>query len=294
MTTPPVREQDILALTEPDLPRFHRQQACHGATLERVTDTVEPPLLRASTTPPGVQRYAVCGIPITDLDVLAAAKLIIRHAAVGKSFQVHLCNAFTLSLVDRDPLMREALLAADLNLPDGAPVAWMGRGMSYRGPVRGPGLVNAVATAGIGVARHYLWGGKEGVAEGMAEGLRAAVPSVEIVGTETPPFGQPTDDELFGLADRVRASSANMVWIGVGTPRQDYIVHRLAPLLDMPIVPVGAAFDFWAGTVREAPAFLHGSGLEWVYRFSREPGRLWRRYLIGNPQFVMSAWRHRH
>jgi N-acetylglucosaminyldiphosphoundecaprenol N-acetyl-beta-D-mannosaminyltransferase len=279
---------------EPAFRRFHEQQACRGDTLECVTDTAEPSLLRASPRASGIQRYAVCGIPITDLDARAAAAVIVRHAVARTTFQVHLCNAFTLSLVDRDPLLREALNAADLNLPDGAPVAWMGRGTSLNGPVRGPGLVDAVATAGIGVVRHYLWGGKEGVADGMAEGLRNAIPGVDIVGTETPPFAPLTDDELVALADRVRASSANILWVGVGTPRQDYVVHRLAPLLDMPIVPVGAAFDFWSGTIPEAPEFLHGSGLEWVYRLSREPRRLWRRYLIGNPRFVVSAWRHRH
>jgi N-acetylglucosaminyldiphosphoundecaprenol N-acetyl-beta-D-mannosaminyltransferase len=258
-----------------------------------VTDTVEPPLLPASTAAHGVRQYAVCGIPITDIDAAAATDLIIGAAVSGTSFQVHLCNAYTLSLVDGDALLKESLLAADLNLPDGAPVAWMSRGTTYNGPVRGAALVDAVATAGRGVLRHYLWGGKDGVADGMSEGLRAAIPGVEIVGTETPPFGQLSDDDLVQLADQVRASSANILWIGLGTPRQDYVVHRLAPLLDIPIVPVGAAFDFWSGTVPEAPAYLHGSGLEWVYRFSREPRRLWRRYLVGNPRFLMSAWRHR-
>ena len=258
-----------------------------------MTDTVEPPLLRVSPPSHGVRRYAVCGIPITDVDPVSAAATIVRRCAAGTNFQVHLCNAYTLSLVDRDEDLREALLAGDLNLPDGAPVAWFGRATPYHGPVRGPALVHAVATAGLGVVRHYLWGGKEGVADGMAQGLRSAVPGVDIVGTETPPFGQLTDAALFALADRVSASSANILWIGLGTPRQDYVVHRLAPVLDMPIVPVGAAFDFWSGTVPEAPAYLHGSGLEWVYRLSREPRRLWRRYLIGIPRFVLAAWRHR-
>jgi N-acetylglucosaminyldiphosphoundecaprenol N-acetyl-beta-D-mannosaminyltransferase len=258
-----------------------------------VTDTFEPSLVSAAAAVPVVRRYDVCSIPIADLDATGAAALIVGHAASGTSYQVHLCNAYTLSLVDSDRLLREALMDADLNLADGTPVAWMAGGESQHGPVRGPGLVGAVATAGLGVARHYLWGGKDGVADGMAEGLRTAVPGVEIVGTETPPFRLLSDEDLFDLAARVRASGANVLWVGLGTPRQDYVVHRLAPLLDLPIVPVGAAFDFWSGAVAEAPAFLHGSGLEWVYRLSREPRRLWRRYLIGNPRFVLSAWRHR-
>jgi N-acetylglucosaminyldiphosphoundecaprenol N-acetyl-beta-D-mannosaminyltransferase len=258
-----------------------------------VTDTFEPSLLGDEHIAAGAPGYEVCGVPIADIDALTAAEMIVACAAIGTSLQVHLCNAYTLSLVDRDDVLRKALLTADLNLPDGTPVAWLGRSKSGTGPVRGPGLVGAVATTGLGIARHYLWGGKEGVAGGMADGLRAAVPGVEIVGIDTPPFRMPTDEDLFDLAGRVRASGANILWIGLGTPRQDYVVHRLAPLLDIPIVPVGAAFDFWSGAVPEAPAFLHGSGLEWVYRLSREPRRLWRRYLIGNPRFLVSAWRHR-
>jgi N-acetylglucosaminyldiphosphoundecaprenol N-acetyl-beta-D-mannosaminyltransferase len=273
--------------------RFGEQDPGRDVTVGDVTDTLEPPLVSAPAAVSGLRRYDVCSVPIADLDSTAAAELIVRHAVTRTSCQVHLCNAYTLSLVDRDRLLRDALHAADLNLPDGTPVAWMGRGTTQGGPVRGPGLVGAVATAGLGVARHYLWGGKDGVADGMAEGLQAAVPGVEIVGTETPPFRTITDEDLFDLATRVRASGANILWVGLGTPRQDYVVHRLAPLLDMPIVPVGAAFDFWSGAVAEAPEFLHGSGFEWMYRLSREPRRLWRRYLIGNPQFLLSAWRHR-
>jgi N-acetylglucosaminyldiphosphoundecaprenol N-acetyl-beta-D-mannosaminyltransferase len=258
-----------------------------------VTDIFEPPVVASTPAAADVKRYGVCGVPIADVDTQAAAELIVEHAMAGSSYQVHLCNAFTLSLVDRDARLRNALHASDLNLPDGTPVAWLGRSATQGGPVRGPGLVGAVATVGLGVARHYLWGGKDGVAEGMADGLRAALPGVEIAGTETPPFRTITDEDLFDLATRVRASGANILWVGLGTPRQDYVVHRIAPLLDMPIVPVGAAFDFWSGAVPEAPEFLHGSGFEWIYRLSREPRRLWRRYLIGNPQFLMSAWRHR-
>jgi N-acetylglucosaminyldiphosphoundecaprenol N-acetyl-beta-D-mannosaminyltransferase len=84
-----------------------------------------------------------------------------------------------------------------------------------------------------------------------------------------------------------------VLWIGLGTPRQDYLVHLLAPQLSIPVVPVGAAFDFWSGAIKEAPRVLQGTGLEWVYRLAKEPRRLWRRYLLGNPRFVLSAWRHR-
>lgn len=243
--------------------------------------------------PATLTTYAVCAVRIATVDASAAAARIVADAVSHQACEVHLCNAYTLSLVDSDDEMRTALLAADLNLADGTPVAWFGRRLGLTGPVRGAELVGKVATLGSGSVHHYLYGGKEGVADRMAIELARAVPGASVVGTECPPFRPLTDEDLSGLAERVRASGANVLWIGLGTPRQDYLVHHLAPLLSMPVVPVGAAFDFWSGAIKEAPRFLQGSGLEWVYRLAREPRRLWRRYLIGNPRFLLSAWRHR-
>jgi N-acetylglucosaminyldiphosphoundecaprenol N-acetyl-beta-D-mannosaminyltransferase len=93
-----------------------------------VTDIFEPPVVASTPAASDVRRYGVCGVPIADVDTLAAAELIVEHAVAGTSYQVHLCNAFTLSLVDRDSRLRNALAASNLNLPDGTPVAWMGRG----------------------------------------------------------------------------------------------------------------------------------------------------------------------
>jgi N-acetylglucosaminyldiphosphoundecaprenol N-acetyl-beta-D-mannosaminyltransferase len=247
----------------------------------------------AELADPPTATYAVCSVPITAVDTAGAAARIVRDAVDRRSCQVHLCNAFTLSLVDQDPALRAALVDADLNLADGVPVAMLGRSRGMRGPVRGSELVGKVATMGSSRIRHYLYGGKEGVAELMAAELGRQVPGLEVVGTEAPPFTTITGEHLTGLVRRVEDSGANLLWIGLGTPRQDYLVHRLSDRLAMPIVPVGAAFDFWSGAVKEAPRFVQGSGLEWIYRLAAEPRRLWRRYLIGNPRFVLSAWRHR-
>jgi N-acetylglucosaminyldiphosphoundecaprenol N-acetyl-beta-D-mannosaminyltransferase len=237
--------------------------------------------------------YDVCSVPIAALDVSSAAARIVDDAVHGRSCQVHLCNAFTLSLVDHDEQLRTALSAAELNLADGVPVALAGRRHGMKRPVRGSELVGQVAKEGAGRLRHYLYGGKEGVAELMGASLRREIPDLQVVGAESPPFTPITDEHLDGLVQRVRDSGATILWIGLGTPRQDYLVHRLAERLSMPIVPVGAAFDFWSGAIKEAPGYLQGSGLEWLHRLAAEPRRLWRRYLLGNPRFLWSAWRHR-
>jgi N-acetylglucosaminyldiphosphoundecaprenol N-acetyl-beta-D-mannosaminyltransferase len=237
--------------------------------------------------------YGVCGARIAALKPQEAAVLLVKQTQVRQPFQVHLCNVYTLSLVDDDLELAAALNESDLNLPDGTPVAWLGRTVGAAGPVRGPGLVGDTARLGVSAGvRHYFWGGKEGIAAAAAAGLHKHAPGMQVAGVETPPFTSLSDDDLDRMAERVRDSGANIVWVGLGTPRQDYAVPRLAKRLSMPIVPVGAAFDFWAGAIAEAPQWLHGTGLEWLHRLAAEPRRLWRRYLFGNPRFVMSAIRH--
>lgn len=235
----------------------------------------------------------VCGIEIAAVTPEQAAILIVEAALAGESFEVHLCNAYTLSLVDADPDLRQALCNADLNLPDGAPVALLVRRHGARGPVRGPALLPEVASQGAAHGlRHYLWGGAPGVAEAVAERLYEIAPAAVVVGCESPPYSEIDDDALKSLAERVEAANANVLWIGLGTPRQDYLVPRISPLVSCPVVPVGAAFDFLAGRKAEAPQWLQGRGLEWVHRLITEPRRLWRRYLLGNPRFLLSAARH--
>ncbi len=238
------------------------------------------------------ERYRVCGVWIAAVRPEQAALAIIEEAKSGSPFEVHLCNAYTLSLVGQDTELREALLRADMNLPDGTPVAWLGRRLGTAGPVRGPGLVIDTLRAGgpCGI-RHYLYGGAPGVAEKMRSKLLSVYPHAQIVGAETPPYRPISNAELAELAVRIRSSKASIVWVGIGTPRQDYLVPRLASAASVAVVPVGAAFDFISGGTKEAPLIFQGSGFEWFYRLSREPTRLWRRYLFGNIGFVMAAVR---
>ncbi len=243
---------------------------------------------RAVARPP---IYDALGFGIAAVSSEAAVELILQYAREGRSRQVHLCNAYTLTLARRDPELARALRSSDLNLPDGAPVAWLGRDAGTRGPVRGPSLTVDVLMAGVaGVdrrgIRHYLYGGATGVAEAMAAELRDRDSRIAIVGTESPPFHTMSAPELAEVAHRINESGADIVWIGLGTPRQDHVVAALAPLVSATLIPVGAAFDFIAGTVAEAPKCFHGSGFEWLYRLVSEPRRLWRRYLVDGARFL--------
>jgi len=142
--------------------------------------------------------------------------------------------------------------------------------------------------AGTGT-RMYLHGGRnepEALAA-LARRLRLAHPGVKIVGGSTQHFGEYSDEELDDLAAEINAKRPDVIWVGLGVPRQEKWMQRMRPRLDAPVlVGVGAAFDFHAGLVPQAPDWMQRSGLEWVFRLSREPRRLWRRYLRYNPRFV--------
>lgn len=240
------------------------------------------------------ETYDVCGIPVTAASLRAATAAIVSAAIRHERLEVHLCNAYTMSLVHGDATLRSALARGDLNLPDGAPVAWMGRRHGTRGPVRGATLMRAVCAEGVphGV-RHYLYGGQPGVAQQTAAELARIAPGIRVVGAETPPFVDLDETGLGELAKRIGETGADVVWVGLGTPRQDYLVPRLASRLPVVVVPVGAAFNFLAGYVHESPRPLQGSGLEWLHRLLLEPRRLWRRYLVGNPRFLWHVVRSR-
>ena len=136
--------------------------------------------------------------------------------------------------------------------------------------------------------RFYLYGGRnQGALVQLALNLRQRFPGVKIVGGYSPPHRPLTPDEEVAVADEINRSRADVVWVGIGVPKQEKWMARMRPRLDAPLlIGVGAAFDFHAGLVPQAPYWLQEAGLEWAYRLAQEPRRLWRRYLRYNPRFV--------
>lgn len=210
---------------------------------------------------------------------------------------VHLCNAYTLSLARKDPAFAAALNQGDLNLPDGKPLAVLGRrlGIPRSEQVCGPDLMATVIDRGRDRGlRHYLYGSTPETIAMLTRSLKARYPGVEIVGTESPPFRPLTAGERDELIERVRAAAPHVVWVGLGTPKQDHFVAEFRDELGATLIAVGAAFDFLAGLKPRAPKLLQKLGLEWAFRLASEPRRLWRRYLVGNASFVrglVQDWR---
>jgi N-acetylglucosaminyldiphosphoundecaprenol N-acetyl-beta-D-mannosaminyltransferase len=179
---------------------------------------------------------------------------------------------------------------ADLVLADGAPVALAASLNAGHAQERvcGPDLMLEACQQGLVLGwRHYIYGGKEGVAEALATKLRQAFPGLQIAGTECPPFRSLSDAEISETAQRISASGADIVWVGLGCPKQDVWMHRICPFLSGSVmVGVGAAFDFHSGSVQRAPKWMRRSGLEWLHRLASEPRRLWHRYLVLAPRFI--------
>jgi N-acetylglucosaminyldiphosphoundecaprenol N-acetyl-beta-D-mannosaminyltransferase len=190
-----------------------------------------------------------------------------------------------------EPATMEATLGATLAVPDGQPLVWalhaLGNARATR--VYGPDLMaHFCARAARKGIPMYLYGGRDAPArELLTRRLGERFPGIQIVGGNSPPFRPLTPEEDRRALEDIEASGAQVVWVGTGQPLQEQWMHRVRSELSPPLlVGVGAAFDFHAGLVSQAPSWMQRNGLEWTYRLSREPRRLWRRYARYNPRFV--------
>jgi N-acetylglucosaminyldiphosphoundecaprenol N-acetyl-beta-D-mannosaminyltransferase len=188
-----------------------------------------------------------------------------------------------------DPPFRQVLNSTDLVVADGMSLVWLGRwhGRAMRRRVYGPELMETFCRVTGPRYRHYLYGGGPGVADRLAEVLKQRYGAIT-VGTYCPPFRPLTEDEKGEVHRRIQAAAPDIVWIGLSTPKQERWMHEHRSRLDVPVAAgVGAAFDFIAGTAKQAPGWMQEAGMEWFFRLTHEPRRLWRRYLVQGSKF---AW----
>jgi N-acetylglucosaminyldiphosphoundecaprenol N-acetyl-beta-D-mannosaminyltransferase len=238
------------------------------------------------------QRVPILGVPLAvssyeevvawmDATIDAGARASVTAAAVN----------LVMSACE-DPSTMQAVLDTTLAVPDGQPLVWALRLLGHRAATRvyGPDLMaHFCAHAATRGTPMYLYGGRTPEALSLlTRRLRERFPGLRIVGGFSPPFRPLTAAERDHAVAEIDASGAQVVWVGTGQPKQELWMHEMRPLLAAPLlVGVGAAFDFHAGIVSQAPSWMQRNGLEWVYRLSREPRRLWRRYLTQNPRFVL-------
>jgi N-acetylglucosaminyldiphosphoundecaprenol N-acetyl-beta-D-mannosaminyltransferase len=242
-------------------------------------------------TAPVMPSEPVLGVPLALTDYERTLDWI--DAAVAGDHRGYICVAATHTVMacQEDPELRDAVLASDLTVPDGQPLVWALNllGHRLRDRVYGPDLMDAAcARAARTGQRFYLYGGRDRAAlDLLVRRLGERHPGLQIAGTYAPVFRPLTDEEEAAIAAEINAAEPDVVWVGTGVPRQEKWMARMRERLDAPVlVGVGAAFDFHAGLVRQAPERLQRAGLEWLFRLSQEPRRLWRRYLRYNPRFV--------
>jgi N-acetylglucosaminyldiphosphoundecaprenol N-acetyl-beta-D-mannosaminyltransferase len=236
---------------------------------------------------PDPPRYNALGVGVSSLTFGQARDLLVGARDRPAPSYVCLCTVNGLGEAHRDPDFRRILNASWLTTPDGMPIVWLGPPGTER--IYGPDLMLAVCDAGRAAGlRHFFFGGAAGVAEALAARLAARFPGLEVSGTATPPYRELEPVELEALADQLASARADIVWVGLGTPKQERFMAGPARALGVPVlVGVGAAFDFLSGRVRQAPAWMQRSGLEWLFRLGTEPRRLGPRYLRTNTLFLL-------
>jgi N-acetylglucosaminyldiphosphoundecaprenol N-acetyl-beta-D-mannosaminyltransferase len=240
-------------------------------------------------------RVDVLGVQISAVNpahVLDAVGSLVEH---GRSAIVTFTGVHGVMESQRDPDLLAIHNRTTFTCPDGIPMVWASRlaGAPWTERVYGPDFLLAAAERSLRTGwRHFFYGGGEGVAELLRDRLQDRFPGLPVAGTYTPPFRPLTEAEGDDVVRTINQSGADLVWVGLSTPKQERWAAEFSPRLDSAVVlTVGAAFDMHAGLVSQAPPLVQRSGMEWAYRLACEPRRLWRRYLSNNPRFVIGVLR---
>jgi len=241
-------------------------------------------------------RVNVLQIGISAITMPQAVDAVAGWIAARDRQYVNVCTTDVVLRAHDDPRLAEIIRSSGMATPDGMPLVWLGRQQGHDvGRVYGPDLMLALCQQGLPAGwRHYFYGATEDVLRDLTDRLTTRFPNLQVAGVWAPPFRPLTEDEEAGVVARINEAHADLVWVGIGTPKQDFWMAHFRPRLEAPVlIAVGAAFNFHAGHVRQAPRWMMAAGLEWLFRLGMEPRRLWRRYLIGIPRFLWLVARDR-
>jgi N-acetylglucosaminyldiphosphoundecaprenol N-acetyl-beta-D-mannosaminyltransferase len=240
-----------------------------------------------------LNRVNVLGVGLSVLNLRTALAAIAD--AIGRRQKGYICVTGVHGVMEAqaDEAFKRILNGAFLCTPDGMPMVWAGRLSGHRemSRVYGPDLMLEVcAWSETSGARHFFYGGADGVAELLVQKLQARFPKLPVAGTYTPPFRPLNQAETLRLQTQIAAVRPDIFWVGLSTPKQEKFMTEFLPKLDVTLmVGVGAAFDFHSGRVRQAPRWMQRGGLEWLFRLCSEPRRLAWRYGRNNPLFLWKS-----
>lgn len=237
-----------------------------------------------------IKTAKVLGIPVEPLDMESALARIQEECEERRKGYVCLIGVHGIMEAQRNHELAQVYARATLMVPDGTPTVWVGRWQGFHDMQRvaGPDLMLEVFRRKEFAQRtHFLYGGKQGVAEALAASLTRRFPWVRIIGTYTPPFRDLNEEEENSLVTRLHALKPDMIWVGISTPKQERFMMRILPLLESCLMfGVGAAFDFHTGRIKDAPQWVKRAGLQWLHRLMQDPRRLFWRYLRNNSAFL--------
>jgi N-acetylglucosaminyldiphosphoundecaprenol N-acetyl-beta-D-mannosaminyltransferase len=231
----------------------------------------------------------ILGIAVDPLDMESALAHIGSALSQRRRGYVCMIGVHGIMEAQRDPRLAQIYARSALALPDGMPTVWLGHLQGFRQMERvaGPDLMLEIfSRPEFANCRHFLYGGKQGVAEELRESLSKRFPWAHIVGTFTPPFRYLTVLEEESVAAQIRLLRPHIVWVGISTPKQERFMMRMLPLVESTLMfGVGAAFDFNTGRIKDAPNWVKRAGLQWLHRLLQDPRHLFWRYLRNNPAF---------
>lgn len=232
----------------------------------------------------------VLGVDVSAVNMEAAIDLAARWIATGRSGYICMSGVHGVMEAQSNLQLGQILNNAVINAPDGMPMSWIGwlRGHAQMDRVYGPDFMTNVCRLSISKGyRHYLYGGQPGVAQSVKNALEERCPGLQIVGIFCPPFRPLSREEEDAFFDDVWHAKPDVLWVGLSTPKQECFMGKYVERLGVPLlIGVGAAFDFHAGRIHDAPGWIKRLGLQWLHRLLQEPRRLWQRYLLNNPVFL--------
>jgi len=236
-------------------------------------------------------KFNILGVKVDAVDYESATERVIRAAHEGRTYSVAALAVHGVMTGALDREHRYRLNQFDMIVPDGQPVRWaLNRLHRARltdrvyGPQLTLELCRRAAQEGLPV---YLFGGTSAMLAALSARLSANFPTLRIAGAEPSRFRRASDAEVRETAKRITQSGAVMTFVGLGCPRQEVWTYEMCQHLSMPVIAVGAAFAFHAGLLSQAPPWLQSRGLEWLYRLVQEPRRLWKRYVLLNPLYLV-------
>jgi N-acetylglucosaminyldiphosphoundecaprenol N-acetyl-beta-D-mannosaminyltransferase len=237
-----------------------------------------------------VQSINLLGVNVSSLNLQSAVNRILEAIDHGDKGYVCVCGAHGLVDSQSDNELRRVYNGAFLATPDGMPLVWALRreGHKTAGRVYGPDLMLELFAQGQSKGlRHYLYGATPETLKKLERGLLKTAPDAKIVGSYSPPFRPLAKTEAQSVAKMINGSAPDIVWVGLGAPKQELWMAEMQGSLNAPVlIGVGAAFDFHAGNMPQAPSWMQNAGLEWLFRLGTEPRRLWRRYFRVVPRYL--------